>query len=316
MRNWQQVLAEILASPKERQRVAALIGVQERQLKRWMTEETQQPHPDNALALFRAIPPGPQKNELIELMRPLFPIEVARVAGEDAEMTIDTSLVFRMLRAYRDTGPALQVSTIQNQLLRRMRQRLDPYRHGLALLLACCKPVPGHADTLSLLIEPGATTGTGIWQERRIDPPLPWRIDAASVLCRAASGPQIVTLGESGLRASDLSRLHAREHIQSIGAFPILRSGQVAGSLLAISTQAEFFSLPMQDLIMDYLLLLQLAYRDRDFYDPSTIAYQQSTVETSERSIVEEAMHILEMLGGSSVAAQIGQWLIQTGEEL
>lgn len=61
-------------------------------------------------------------------------------------------------------------------------------------------------------------------------------------------------------------------HAKSTAAFPLLRSGQVAGCLQVLSTQPDHFSLERLDMLRRYANILSLAFHSRDFYDHRSIA--------------------------------------------
>jgi hypothetical protein len=66
--------------------------------------------------------------------------------------------------------------------------------------------------------------------------------------------------------------VHQVEKMNSAAVYPLQKGGRVAGGLLILSTQKHYFSPARQALIQSYAHLLNLAFRDNEFYPLENIA--------------------------------------------
>ena len=198
-------------------------------------------------------------------------------------------------------------------------KRLDPNRIGLQLSVVQCM-APANGNTVRYLRERVAL-GTPPWSEQ---------LEQRGELFGAQSLVGYVTATDCQVITSNVNKEHwlpnhLPEYAMSAVASSIMYVDRVAGCLLAVSSELDFFyQSALLDLIQNYAQLLTLAFRPEDFYKREhidlqilpSLQTQQSYISTlPQRILALLKKAVLEQCSISyDVAEQRAMW--QIAEEL
>jgi hypothetical protein len=245
------------------------------------------------------------------------PQEKQSVADASPE-SIPVTLYNRVLHLLCTTSYERRFWTTSTAVLHDALKRLDPDRLGLQLSIQQCM-APAYGNTVRCL-RARLALGTPPWSElveqRRF-------FGAESLVGFATSiGRQhtMVTINEKQWLPDYLP-----EHAMSAVASPIMYVGRVAGCLLVVSTQPDYFCQPaLLELIQNYAQLLVLAFHPEDFYDLERLELQPMPSSQVQQSYVSSLQQrILGLLKKSTtdhrplsydVAEQHALWQVE--EEL
>jgi hypothetical protein len=147
--------------------------------------------------------------------------------------------------------------------------QLDPDCLGLAIWIVSCMPPSGPFNKVRSLRE-SVGIGTAPW---------PSNLEQNALFLGAESlAGDAVTYCRSGIinnlaEAHNLKAASHIEHEKSVAIYPILCAGHIAGVLLVLSTQIDYFLSPGRpELIQAYANLTALAFKPEDFYPTEKIA--------------------------------------------
>jgi hypothetical protein len=266
-KTWREFLAEKIAVPKEKQRIAAALGVGPRTLDRWVEGAV----PRSSRLLSQLLDTLPQHREqLTELIRrdPKFALfSPTPLFIDDTLKELPAHFYARILAVNATIADNLRFQTICTLILQQSLQLLDPDRLGLELVVVQCM-VPGHNQKVRSLRERfGATAHSqqGISEERLV------YLGADSLAGHVVTSCQFAVIQDVQNEQGFLP-VRQEEQGKSLAAYPIQRSGRVAGCLLARSPHSHFFTRARQGLLRSYAHLLVLAFGQEEFYLPQDIA--------------------------------------------
>jgi hypothetical protein len=111
--------------------------------------------------------------------------------------------------------------------------------------------------------------------------------------------------GESGIES-----IHLDEYMMSAAALPLQRDGHVAGCLLAVSTQPNFFIPSRFALIEQYSHLLLVAFHDDELYERQQIDLQFVPTLGEQRAYLAHlGERISTLMKQAGLAGQSKTWL-------
>ncbi|HLX57518.1 MAG TPA: GAF domain-containing protein [Ktedonobacteraceae bacterium] len=264
--SWRELLAGIISSSSERQRIAGELRVNPVTLTRWVNGESS-PRPQNLRQLLAALPQ--YREVLFSLIKrefPHFEAVLAENVGENGSATIPGEFYMRVLRTRASLPKSLLYMPLCDLILQQALKHLDPYRSGIGISVARCLPSLAGDSVRNLLTDMG-----------RGSPPWLQNMEPEIMLLGAESlaGYVVITgrpFGIPDLYASDNRipvSLGAWE--RSAAAAPIIFRGRIAGSLVVSSTQLDYFSPDRQELVSSYADLIALAFEPEQFFDPRHI---------------------------------------------
>lgn len=268
--DWRELLRVYIASPQERLRVANALGVRPITLTRWANGESI-PRQRNLHQLIAAFPPSDRVTLIALLERDMsgFSAGSAEELEEPAEAVDIPAEFYRRVLQTRATVPwSLNRSSLCDLVLQQALKHLDPHRLGLGISIARCLPPANDGPVRSLLIDIGR--GSAPWESNMEGETM--LLGAESLAAYAViSGYQvaIANLQEEGNRYP--ASLAVWE--QSAAAAPIACEGRIAGAFLVSSTQINYFTPQLQQLVSDYANLIALALHPEQFYDPQHIRF-------------------------------------------
>jgi hypothetical protein len=268
--DWRELLRVYIASPQERQRIANALGVRPITLTRWANGESL-PRQRSLHQLIAAFPPSDRATFIVLLERdmPGFGAGLVEELEEPAEMVDIPVEFYRRVLQTRATVPwSLNRSSLCDLILQQALKHLDPHRLGLGISIARCLPPANDEPVRSLLVDMGR--GSAPWESNMEGETM--LLGAESLAAYAViSGYQvaIANLQEEGNRYP--ASLSVWE--QSSSAAPIAWEGRIAGALVVSSTQINYFTPQLQQLVSDYANLIALTFHPEQFYDPQHIRF-------------------------------------------
>jgi hypothetical protein len=267
-KTWRELLDYAISNSQERQRIVREVDVKLITLRRWISGESL-PREENIYRLARALPPDlmfPFLN-LVEVDFPTFVREKVEVGPVLPE--VPSELYHQMFKIYAQTPKSLVSQHLRNLLLERAIEHLDPNKVGMCItFVSCVPPLPGQ-KIRSLRQVSGI--GTTPW-ERDLERKTIF-LGTESLAGNAVMTSQLISV-ESRDAISPFP-IQWTEHENSAVAMPILRQSQIAGVLLASSTQPFYFTPTHQSLFELYAQLAALIFPPNEFYKPREIQLEK-----------------------------------------
>jgi hypothetical protein len=257
--NWQALLQKIIQPPRERQRIAAALGINAITLTRW-AKQNSRPQPASLARLVKVVQPH-YRTELLKALKVAYPEMEEKLVEETSEIVPAT--FFRQILRDRATiietlRPWQITATVINQAI----SLLDPHNLGMAITpVLCMPPVEGRIRSLR---EQG---GRGTY---------PWTPDLEHKSIFLGMNSLAGYVVQNG-RPASVRDVKKEQYIPvfaypegweaSAAACPIWLEGKIAGCLLAASIQVEHFTQTRMDLLIDLTNIFSLALNASDFYD-------------------------------------------------
>ncbi|MBA2680418.1 MAG: hypothetical protein H0U76_18715 [Ktedonobacteraceae bacterium] len=283
-KTWREFLGKIIEDLQEKQRLAGLLGINERTLDRWAKGSSSPRSSAHVRQLLKALPD--HRGILSTLMRPDFPDAVGQVDEEQSifidEVIKDVPIPFyqRILETYATAVEPVRTWTICNLVLQQLAQQLDVDHQGIRVLLMQCQASKetGRVHSLRLLFE--HTSGQAVSENW----PFFYGAESLAGLAVMKGIPQI----KQRISAPD-SLPHSLQHfpLKSAAAAPIQCTGRCAGTLLVLSPHTSFFTQARMTVVQHYIYLLTLAFREQEFYDRSCIDLQLMAAENAQMHMLD-----------------------------
>lgn len=263
---WQELLAELIADPHERKRIAAALSVQPITLIRW-AGNISRPRERNISSLLHAVPPALFQT-FLNLAAVDFPhLMPTSTLSSPASSTLPSEFYAQILQAYTRLPPLLSHQTIQDLFFQQMLAHLDPERLGISISLATCvRPLEG--QVVRSLREIGGI-GTPPWRRD---------LEQKTILLGAESLAGYALMHFRAVivpNRTDPTRVsvHWTEHEQSAIAIPIARNARLCGCLLAASVVPNYFQEGQASVLLleHYANLATLLFETGEFYAASAI---------------------------------------------
>ncbi len=275
---WREFLGKYIRDIQERQRIANELNVTMVTLVRW-ANGTSSPRPQNLRHLLRTLPQ--HRTQLLTLIGEEYPDLVPMLSDDqekDASQEIPGELYVNVMHAYATLPQTLRFWGLSNLILLQALGQLDPNQLGLAVSLVQCMPPSPQGIVRSLRERVGYGTP-------------PWAINLeqdAIFLGRESMA------GFAAMNGRSLIRQHQDEHEGfypahwrnwevSAAAYPILRSGTIAASLVVSSTQPDYFVPFRTRLIEQYSELLSLVFEQKHFYALDKVMLRDMPRDTQQR---------------------------------
>ncbi len=263
---WRELLSSL--SMEERKRIVNALGIQNKTMERWIRGQTGHPHPNRMRQLFKVLP-ARTRALFIEFVQqdPAFS-HAANIPLPGISTEIPSAFYSRVLEANVSTSRSLRFTSICQLVLLQAVRQIDPDRLGLYMVILKCTP-PAHGKKVQSLCQ-YFSLGT-----------LPWStiVEQKSVFLGAESvvGQAVMTHrpfvfqdihGDGDL---DILSVYQNEHPASVVALPIKKNGRIAGCLLVLSTQPNFFTPNRLKIIQQYCHLVVIAIEDDEWYEQQQI---------------------------------------------
>lgn len=255
---WREQLAEIIKSRRERERIAAILGVNPHTLIRWTRNETN-PHWRHLQRLLEVLPQ----------LRALTAKELDALSSlpdEAPPRAIPITFYNHVLGLYATLPDQQRFWSICTAVLQEAVKQLASSDAGLDIsVVRCIAPYQGNVVRC---LREHVGLGTFPWKEHV---ELRKRFFGAESFVgytvESCHSTVIANLSEDQRLPHQLS-----EHVGSAAASPILHANRIAGCLLIASTKPGYFHSPeLLDLLQTYATLLALAFEPEDFYELQSI---------------------------------------------
>ncbi|TMB82823.1 MAG: GAF domain-containing protein [Chloroflexi bacterium] len=178
-------------------------------------------------------------------------------------------LYARILEAHANVAEPIRMWTICNLVIQQLVRQIDPEQVGIvASIMQCLSPSNDDQKVHNLRVQ---------FQEK--SPAMKdvadrsYFLGAESLVGQTVVNCRPAVIQDLHHNAAPLV-VHQVEKMNSAAAYPLQKGGRVAGGLLILSTQKQYFSPARQALIQSYAHLLNLAFRDNEFYPLEDIALQ------------------------------------------
>lgn len=216
------------------------------------------PRSQNLRHLLRVLPLAQygQITQPVDMMS----FDIASANGETFAITVQ--FIMEVFETRATTSDLLRYWNVTRQVLQHAVRSLDPHRYGIEVTVVRCMQ-PGRDGKIRSLRE---SIGLG-------SPPWSGDLEEKALLLGAESLSGYVTVAGHLEQIGDLRSnatflpAYPGEHEVSAVACPLMYSGRVAGCLLAVSTQPDYFATEARIMLMKgYAHLLSLAFEPEEFY--------------------------------------------------
>lgn len=255
-KKWREILGIVISNPKEKYRLADVLGVQPFTLMHWYYGESS-PSPIDLGQLLQALP------EHQTVLTPLIVdmLEYMATDGLEESEVIPPEFYEQISRARMSIPASIRPWSLCSLILQQALSQLDSDKQGMSLCIVRCM-LPRENGKIRSLRE---MTGRGT-------PPWPQEIGAQVLLGKTSLAGEallsrrtlVVNLPNT---AQGVSAVYRKASIVSVAFCPIIQDGAVAGCLQAQSTQANYFTPSHLTLLERYTELLTFIFEPDDFYD-------------------------------------------------
>lgn len=277
--SWRDLLGKIVNNALERRRLARALRVNPTTLVRWATNKSHPRH-DNLHALALALPR--YRSMLLPLILLEYPDFTMVASGQHQPWEIPTDFYAHVISSYTNSPPFLRTTTVSSLIIQQILKQLDPQRQGLVVLVAkCVPPCRGSDKVRSIYLSAG-----------RGSPPWTSKLDAIPHFygVESQAGHALLTGHHITVNTPEMQALLYPDHIslieRSAVAYPILISDRTPGCLCIASTQPNFFTQELLDIIQAYTYLMGLAFEPEEFYDLKNIDMGIMPTEEAQKPVV------------------------------
>jgi transcriptional regulator with XRE-family HTH domain len=261
--HWSGILATILKTPGEKQRLASALGIAPMTLNRWASGDAK-PQRAHLIKLVQVLQ-SEHRQALLEALELTYP-DIQSWLRDDTTEQIPSSFFAQVLHERTIITEGLRFWRISDMVLKQALEQLDPNHLGMAVKLIQCMP-PTKADGKVRSLRERIGKGTP-----------PWTADLESDVhflgLESMSGYAVevrhIVKDDDVTKPSSIPVIRD-PYENSAAAHPIRLGGRIAGCLLVSSRQFNYFSQQRLALLATFSDLLSLAFDREDFYDPSQI---------------------------------------------
>lgn len=258
--SWRELLGQIIKNPKDKQHVANELSISPITLGRWVSGESK-PLLQNLRMLLDQFPE--YRQQFLELLlREFGPSFVQLLTADATSHEVPTIFYTRVLHAYCAIPEILHFNSICDIVLLQALKQLDPGRLGMEISLITCMP-PSTTNKVRSLYETMTRSTYALSTEGEARA-LFFGVETLMGYVVSTGRVRVVKSVQDELEPF----LDARMQDKACAMiYPILMADRIAGCLLFLSTQFDYFLLPArQQLIQQYTELLTLAFSADDFY--------------------------------------------------
>jgi hypothetical protein len=262
---WRNLLAQIIADPSERHRLADKLNINSLTLTRWSSGAST-PRLESLHRLVVALPAYEER------LRALIMQDVPEFARIDAVFAqtlaehISPVLYSEILSLWATASPLHRGRKITERLLSALLEQLDEQPVGIIAVIALfTPPLPGKpVRSLHVFM---SQVMPHAWKQV-VNDMSPYLVGSESLTGYAIQTNRLQSLYTSDLRGIS----HMRSSLLSAVACPIRAFSRLAGCLYIASKQVDYFLTPQINLIEAYAQLATLALDEHDFFEYEDIA--------------------------------------------
>ena len=258
VKTWRELLSIIISDPDEKLRISKAADINPITLTRWIKHRST-PRQDNLRPLLNVLPQ--YRQQFGELIAKEFPQFFTEYMTQEKTLEVPSEFYTRVLAAYTSSPPLLRQDLICTLIIQQILNQLDPQPEDLGIILfLCVKPEQGKKVHSLCKVMGRASHYRGNDLERQIQ----------FVGSESQSGHALIKKHPVVTQnIADHRRLFPHQIVgpeESTATFPILLADRTAGVLTLASTQPNFFTQALLDLIQHYVDLITLAFAPEDFY--------------------------------------------------
>lgn len=215
----------------------------------------------------------------------------AFIVAIDAPETdqIPASYYETALRTLAATAEHVNFYAFSNLLYEQMVSQLDPGGIGLMIVPIYCVPPTDASGFVTKIQVQSNGYGTGPWKIRQVQ--------HSFVLGKNSLAGVAVEKGYPVFTPEDYERIYTphllddAEDIHSIGSFPLMKRGNIAGVLSVASAKEGFFTATRKRLITKYAEIFAVGMKDNLFYPPRQIRLE--SLESQREEVLQKFSSIL-----------------------
>jgi hypothetical protein len=256
---WQEFLRQLIASPYERERLAAAVRVRPITLQRWV-EGVSRPREENIRTLLKNLPSGDYPLFMRLLMADFPELRQDNLPVERFSEKLPSEFYARALSNLALTPLPIYRQSMQDLLSQQILEHLDPDRRGISVSLAVCVP-PRLGRKVRSLREIGGL-GTPPWPHDLAEKPMFLGSESLAGYAIQHMRSYVINNREE----MTIFPAHWTEHERSSAAFPILRQAQITGCLIISSVQEYFFTPSRLAVIESYAHLAGHIFEPEDAF--------------------------------------------------
>ena len=244
-----------------------------RTLYRWMRGENRPDSKLKVLTLEKNIP------EMAFALRKEFPqyYEYEFQSSQEAVLSAVAPFYVRVAQAARDIEKPFLLHTITRLVISNLVAHVDVEQHGFVALLVQLQSTHNNLYADELRAHAWSNCGTAIWFDFFLQRSFPVYKKSLCELAISTGNAAFYPRDQDYLiNSTDI--LHV-DRVQSAAAYPILRKGKVAGVIFMAAATENFFTTYVRSIIEHYLLMIDRAFDDTDFYSLSQITITNPTNE-------------------------------------
>jgi hypothetical protein len=263
--NWEAFrtyFKELLHDGQVRKAIDERTDISARTLARWVSGETEVPDRKRLASLLRAVP-EPYREPLLRTITQALPDFAVPLLDGPNHLVEDLPGEFwaRLVEINATTPKPLHFMTIVQLIFRQLQVSIDPERLGLHFFVVQCSPPPSPAHPVRSLRLIAQITS----HESHLKHPGDLLFLGAESLAGYSVGTGTAQLVQNVHEEWHLPVLRLYE-AQSVVAYPIQRTGAVAGCFVVGSPQPHFFSQWRHSLLQIGAYQLSLAFETDQFY--------------------------------------------------
>jgi hypothetical protein len=268
---WQIFLSEVLQDETVLEALAEELGFNPVSLSRWGRGVV----PRNAVRTLRNLVdassfPKQYRDQFIEEVRKSYPdfYSEPNPLMEDIPVKEIPSLLYnQIIRSHAFVAEELVYWTLTNTICHQMFGHLDANESaGISAMLLLCTPPSLETGVVRSFYAPVRQIG-----ERPSPLPIhfPFFVGTESLLTDVTpryNRPLVLDEWEVAALSTPFP-----SEIKSLAIIPVQRRSKFAGCFLVSSRENEYFTKPHRQVVYEYGILMELAFRDQDFYSSSSL---------------------------------------------
>lgn len=249
--------------PEFRAKLLLALDVGEQTLYRWARGRNKPDSKSKINTLMRYIP------EMSEELRKSFPQYFT--SPHEINLRLVAPYGQRVFEAYESVEEGMIFRAITHIVMDGLVTLLDPNGViGVLAFLTQLHALPGETKATYLTIHAWSAHGSGIWADEKVR--RSFHVGGGSLSALAVTQREEVFYHRDQQTLPSIPNVCNADAIESAAAYPILKSGHVAGVVFVSSVQKDFFIsgerdlTDRRDLIKRFVRMMPLAFREDQFY--------------------------------------------------
>jgi GAF domain len=267
-KTWRDILRHLDA--KEKQCVVREMGIERKTLDRRIHGQTTMPHLKQLRQLLASLSPD-TRTHFIEAIQqdPHFAKYMSELSLLAPPAEIPSAYYAQIMRTFLSTPQSVRFTAISHLALLQAIGLLDREGRGSSItILKCTSPSQGNkVRTLSQQCTLGTFPWSPVIEQHN------FFLGAESLAGHAVMTQKACTINDVHTESRPtIHQVYQDEYVKSMAAVPLQAQGSIAGCVLVLSTQPNFFTPVCLALIQHYCDLITLAINEDELYELQQIA--------------------------------------------